>query len=161
MFGLPDDDVDDSIAHRTEQHARAKDLPLPSVQRQVSPRKETGPDREAGCDRRCRGRIPATALARARTVLKVIVDRVARQGTRVGATAPIDTCPVNGGVRRVDRPSWAERQVRSVDENVFVGRIREHVRRDKCLTKVVREEGTPGLGPSRRAAVQIPRDRSF
>jgi hypothetical protein len=84
------------------------------------------------------------------------------EGRQLERTLPIDAQPVNGGARRIDRWSWAKRQVSGVDDDVFVVRIRDHYRRDKCLvTEVVREECTPGLGPGSRAAVQIPRDSAF
>ena len=102
--------------------------------------------REAGCNGRVPRRVTAAALARSCMVRKVMLAETHAEGRRLERTPPIDARPVNGGARRIDRWSWAKRQVRSVDDDVFVVRIREHYRRDKCLvTEVVREECTPGL----------------
>jgi hypothetical protein len=89
---------------------------------------------------------PAAALERAWTVLKVMVSETHAKGRVLERTTPLDTRSVNGGARGINRRSWAERQVRGIDNDVVIGRIREHYRRDKCLVaQVIHEECTPGL----------------
>src|SRR5207249_7265300 len=75
-------------------------------------------------------RVPATALARAWTVLKVIVTETHTKGRVLERPTPINTRSVNGGTRRIDRRSWSERLVRDVDDDVVIVRIREHHRRE-------------------------------
>ena len=95
---------------------------------------------EAGCNGRVPRRVTAAALARSCMVRKVMLAETHAEGRRLERTPPIDARPVNGGARRIDRWSWPKRQVRGIDDDVFVVRIREHYRRDKCLiTEVVRE----------------------
>ena len=90
-------------------------------------------------------RVTAAALARFCAILKVIFAETRADGRGLERTPPIDAGPVNGAARRIDRRSWAKRQVTEVDDDVLV-RIREHHRRDKCLaSEVVREECTPRL----------------
>src|SRR6266849_7304307 len=91
-------------------------------------------------------RVTAAARARFCTVLKVILAETRADVRGLERTPRIDARPVHGGARRIDRRSWAKRQVRGVDADVLIVRVREHHRRDKCLaTEVVREECTPSL----------------
>ena len=125
----PSDDVDDSIAQQRRirnchgEIARPNGLTLPSVAEALQ------------------------ALARTWTVLKVILGEAHAKRRVLERSTPIDTCPVNGGARPIDRRwNWAGQQVGGVDDAIVTTRIREHHRRDEPrVTEVVREECTPGL----------------
>jgi len=113
--------------------------------------------------RRSLRRVPAGALARALTVLKMIVTETRVDNRVLERTTPIDIRCVTEGAHRIDRPrSWAGPQVRSIDDDVVTARIRECHRRDECpVTEEVREECPPGLGPCSRTTVQIARNGAF
>jgi len=61
-------------------------------------------------------------------VLKVIVAETHAEERRLERTPPINARPVKGGARRINRQSWAKRQLRSVDDDVLMVRVREHHR---------------------------------
>ena len=127
---------------------RANGLTPPSVAEALQTRtKEFVPvRREASCNRTAR-RVPAAAFSRACTVVNVILGEAYATRHVLERTRPIDTPPVNGGARRIERQRrWAERQVRGVDDNVVAIRIRGHQQRaERLVAEVVRKECTPGL----------------